>query len=806
MMKDAEAALSSGAPSQGVRTELWFGSRRGIYIDIGAEVAGGETSLPDEERTQFEAFDLIYRSLCAVLYNYVPTSGHPGGSISSGRIATSLVFDAMAYDVGNPDRPDADIVSYAAGHKALGLYALWALRNEVLRIGASDLLPTDIKWQLRLEDLLGFRRNPVAQTRLLRQLKAKALDGHPTPATPFVRLATGASGVGMASSLGLALGIRDIYGDGAPRVHIIEGEGGLTPGRVAEALAAAGTMRLDNAFVHVDWNQASIDSDHVCRTNDEPGDYVQWDPRELFLLHDWNVVYVPDGKDFEQIRAAQRRALALDTGQPTAIVYSTVKGWQYGIEGRASHGSGHKLCSPEYLVAMAPFLQRYGETLPYCGEARRASDSCAAVIGECYWSALLTMRRALEREERMVTMLATRLRESKRRLGALQRSPREKAPDAEIVYVLARGAAATIPPDLQLTPGTTTTLRAELARVLNHYNRASHGALLSAAADLAGSTSIKDVAAGFPEGFLNVHANPDARLLTVGGICEDAMSGFLCGLSSYGRHIGVGSSYGAFLAALGHIPARLHAIGAQARHMTFGDLYNTAILVCAHAGLKTGEDGATHADPQPLQLVEGNFPPGTVVTLTPWDPQEIWTLVTAALEQRPAVLIPFVTRPNETVLDREALGLAPPTAARTGVYQLRAASGSPDGTLVLQGSAVCYAFVQDALPLLVRDGIDLDVYYVASAELFDALQPEEREQIFPPVKAAAAIGITDFTLPTLYRWVTSPHGRAASLYPFKKGHFLASGLGADVLREAGLDGKSQYEVLKTFVISRLEYL
>jgi len=27
---------------------------------------------------------------------------------------------------------------------------------------------------------------------------------------------------------------------------------------------------------------------------------------------------------------------------PTAIVYRTIKGWQYGIEGRGSHGAGHK--------------------------------------------------------------------------------------------------------------------------------------------------------------------------------------------------------------------------------------------------------------------------------------------------------------------------------------------------------------------------------------------------------------------------------------------------------------------------------
>ena len=75
----------------------------------------------------------------------------------------------------------------------------------------------------------------------------------------------------------------------------------------AEALAAAGTASLGNAILHVDWNQASIDSDRVCRDGDRPGDYVQWTPAELARLHDWNVIMVPDGTDFQQIVAARRR-------------------------------------------------------------------------------------------------------------------------------------------------------------------------------------------------------------------------------------------------------------------------------------------------------------------------------------------------------------------------------------------------------------------------------------------------------------------------------------------------------------------
>src|SRR5664280_1712768 len=102
---------------------------------------------------------------------------------------------------------------------------------------------------------------------------------------------------------------------------------------------------------------------------------------------------------------------------------------------------------------------------------------------------------------------------------------------------------------------------------------------------------------------------------------------------------------------------------------------DSMILVCAHTGVKTGEDGPTHADPQSLQLYEGNFPKGTMITLTPWDPQEMWTLITAAFNKRFAVIAPFVTRPNEKIVDRKALGLAPVSAAANGVYLLKAAAG-----------------------------------------------------------------------------------------------------------------------------------
>jgi transketolase len=780
-------------------------SRRAVCVSAGETTTNGEGPLSKAELVAFETFDMLYRSLCALLYNYVPTSGHPGGSISSGRFVAGIMLDGLDYDLAAPGRQDADILSYAAGHKVMGLYAMWALRDEIARLAAPELLPGNDRDRLRLEDLLGFRRNPINATPLFAALHARALDGHPTPATPFVRLATGASGVGLAGSIGLAIAARDRFGENCPRIHVSEGEGGLTPGRASEALAAAGTASLANVVVHLDYNQASIDSDHVCREGDVPGDYVQWEPGELFYLHDWNVVQVSDGHDFQQVVTAQRHALAIDNGQPTAVVYRTRKGWKYGVEGRASHGAGHKLCSAGFHQSLTELIDESEATLPICDLAnpRCAGPGGDEVREECFWEALQVVRQRLEKDLPAVQILAGRLTAARDRLEQHGRVVRQAAPRVEAVYDLAARAASDIPEQLRLEPRATTTLREALGRALQLFNQASGGSLLAASADLLGSTSVATIAAGFAPGYWNAVTNPEARLLSIGGICEDAIAGVLSGISAYGHAIGVGSSYGAFMAPLGHIAARLHAIGAEARLASSGEPYRSLILICGHAGLATGEDGPTHADPQALQLLQENFPTGAAVTLTPWEPQEIWSLLATALAQRPALIAPFVTRPEVKVLDRGALGLARPEEAITGVYLLRRPRGTGDVTIVLQESAVTYAFVTETLPLLENDGIDPRVYYVASAELFDALPLERRHALFPEAHSLEAIGITGFTLPTLYRWVRSDAGREATLHPYRQAHYLGSGKAEVVLAEAGLDGATQFTAIKKYLDAKV---
>ncbi|MFA6434854.1 MAG: hypothetical protein WCW52_09180 [Elusimicrobiales bacterium] len=787
-MSETKMFFSGVKPSKFSLTQ-----RRANYYDVADIITTAQYKVQDEEIKALEDIDLIYRTLTAVLYNFATTSGHPGGSISSGRIAQSLVFTSMDYDFFNPQLESNDILVYAAGHKAMGLYALWALRNELVRASGARDLPAE-KFQLRLEDLLGFRRSPVTDTPLFRKFRSKALDGHPTPHTPFVKIATGASGIGVGAGVGLALGAMDAYADKAPKIHMIEGEGGMTSGRVAEAMAAAATAQLSNAVMHIDWNQSSIDSNNVCLENSKPGEYVQWTPDELAYLNDWNVVYVSNGHDFFQILTAQKFAVnQSENKQPTAVVYRTVKGWKYGIEGRAAHGAGHKFSSDGYYGTLSEFENKFGVKMPrYC-----ANMPTPAAVEECFYDTLMVIRKAIEANPALAQYALNKLTASKERLEAQARAPRAGAPDPEKAY----SVKIAEPPDaLKFRPGTAITLRETLAKALNHLNILTGGALLISAADLYSSTSVNLAGKGFGEGFFNSAANPGSRTISAGGICEDAMGAIASGVSSFGRHIGVSSSYAAFIAPLEHLSARLHAIGQQNRKALDGKPYNSFIMINAHAGVKTGEDGPTHADPQPLQLLEGNFPKGALITLTPWEPGEVWPLLASALNRRPAVIAPFVTRPVEKAADRAALGLPPAAEAAKGVYYFLRSNPRKQhhGTVVLQGNGVAEIFVYEVLPKLKEAGLNMNVLYVSSKDLFDLLGDEEQEKIFPEKLAMEAMGMTDFTLPTMYYWVRSGGGMARTLHSFRKGGYPGGGRAADVFKEAGLDAAAQFAAVKDY--------
>ncbi|MGB2578792.1 transketolase [Elusimicrobium simillimum] len=769
---------------------LILGKKRGKYFNAGSGDVTATYQMPKEEKANFEKFDVMYRSLCAILYNFAPLSGHPGGSISSGRFVQNLIYNELAYTLSQPHDNKADIISYAAGHKALGLYAMWALRNECVAQSNPKLLAKEIKDQMRLEDLLGFRRNKITPTKYFKQFNSKPLGGHPEPLVPFVKTSTGASGVGMGSAIGMGFGAADAYHKNTPMVHIVEGEGGLTAGRCSEAIAMAATANLDNVVVHLDWNQASIDSNNVTSDGSKPGDYVQWTPVELFYINDWNVVFVPEGHNYEQIYAAQKLAFNIKNGQPTAIVYRTVKGWKYGLEGKSSHGSGHKFCSPEFYHTLQEFETVFGVKMPhFCGEQN------AQGVEDCFWNCLEAFRAALKAHPDVAEFISAKVADGAERLKLKNPVASPWLGNVEKIYKYDYKAP---PKEFVFEPGKGYTLRGALGDVLGYLNKDTGGTILVGSADLYGSTNAGNVSKPFPAGFYSKVSNPESRTVADGGICEDALNAVATGISAYGSHLGLAASYAAF-ASFGHVAMRLHAIGQESKHDAFGEPLNTVIMFNGHAGVPTGEDGPTHADPQSLQLLQQNFPKGLAICLTPFEVDEVWPLVTYALNKRPAVLAPFVIRPSDKFIDRAALNFGPAESAVQGIYKLYGDGKKSDGDIIIQGSGVARIFVEGVLPKLQEKGLKVNVYYVTSRELFDLLDDAKKEEILPFAIRQRAMAITDFTLPTIADLLCSDIGKKHAIWPHKNGKYLGSGKPATLYKEAGLDAEGQISAILSYI-------
>ncbi|MDO8733882.1 MAG: hypothetical protein Q7K21_01830, partial [Elusimicrobiota bacterium] len=383
----------------------------------------------EQDNRMMERLFIAYRAIVITLFNFVQ-SGHPGGSISAGKIILNLLFNKNTkMDITDLNRSDSDIIGMAAGHKALGLYSYLGLLFEIVKL-KDEKLYNSIKHKMRFEDLLGFRKNPATITPLMKKFNSKRLDGHPTPETPGVVVATGASGVGFGALGGYAFAKKE-YFEEPPVINIIEGEGGMTPGRVHENLAHFWATSIWNLIIHVDWNNASIDADNVCTDEKYTGQYVNWKPYELGLLHGHNVAYIENGSDNNYIKVAQDFAFDNFLPQkhsPNMLVYRTIKGEGYW-EGRKSHGAGFKMDSDEYFNAQKIFETTFNVKLiktpvPVTAETRE----------EYFYKNLLIIKEALRTDEKLLDFSFNGLMSSRDRLNSSARQPKKEHATLSVLF------------------------------------------------------------------------------------------------------------------------------------------------------------------------------------------------------------------------------------------------------------------------------------------------------------------------------------------------------------------------------------
>ena len=214
-------------------------------------------------------------------------SGHPTSSMSAADLIAVLLTRHLLYDWQRPDEANNDHLIFSKGHASPLYYAMLKAAGAI-----SD------------EELMTFRKF------------GSRLQGHPTPALPWIDVATGSLGQGMPIAAGVALAGR--YLDKLPyHVWALCGDSELAEGSIWEAIDKASYYRLSNLTAIFDVNRLGQ------RGETELG----WDLKayrrrvEAFGAH----AIVIDGHDVEQIDRAFGEARAA-TERPTVVIARTIKG------------------------------------------------------------------------------------------------------------------------------------------------------------------------------------------------------------------------------------------------------------------------------------------------------------------------------------------------------------------------------------------------------------------------------------------------------------------------------------------------
>ena len=244
-------------------------------------------------------------------------SGHPGIVLDAAPIMYTLFSRHLLYNVNDPHWLNRDRFVLSSGHGSALLYATMFLCG----------------YPITLEDLKQFR------------VYGSKTPGHPEyGVTEGVEVSTGPLGQGIATAVGMALGEeilenRYVLEIGEKRkkiekmfdyhVFCLCGDGDLMEGVALEAIALAGTWKLNHLILLYDCNSVSLDGDTTHTLNE--------DILKHFDACGWETLSVSNGNDIKELDRALDKAKKSD--RPVFIRIKTKIGEGSLLEGtNAVHG------------------------------------------------------------------------------------------------------------------------------------------------------------------------------------------------------------------------------------------------------------------------------------------------------------------------------------------------------------------------------------------------------------------------------------------------------------------------------------
>src|ERR671931_900807 len=232
--------------------------------------------------------------------------------MSAADMMAVLLARHLQYDWGHPKEPNNDHLIFSKGHASPLLYAVFKAAGAI-----SD------------EELMTFRQY------------GSRMQGHPTPALPWVDVATGSLGQGLPIAVGVALAGK--YLDKLPyHVWALCGDSELAEGSIWEGLDKAAHYGLSNFTALFDVNRLGQRGETEFGWNTD----VYRRRAEAFGA----APLVIDGHDLEEIDRALATAREA-TDRPTVVIARTVKG--QGVAEIANQEGWHGRALPAEMAERA---------------------------------------------------------------------------------------------------------------------------------------------------------------------------------------------------------------------------------------------------------------------------------------------------------------------------------------------------------------------------------------------------------------------------------------------------------------------
>ncbi|MGA2196381.1 MAG: 1-deoxy-D-xylulose-5-phosphate synthase N-terminal domain-containing protein [Bryobacteraceae bacterium] len=663
-------------------------------------------------------------------------SGHPGGSSSKAeQVLTLLSSGVVGFDARRPKHPGRSRVVWSAGHCSPLFHATLALIYETLRRKGFTLAGKDAGYAVFPEQLARFRRwgGP---------------SGHVESEYAFADTSTGASGHGFSAGLGFAVLHRSC---GLPtKAFVIGGDAETEEGMSYEARNLASSLGVENLIVTLDFNTFGIDGPIA---EVLPASYLNH-----WFSQGWNLIEV-DGQNIRELAYAYRLAASgFGPGRPTVVMCHTTKGLHYGRLENTADSHGMPLKHEEYVKAMHDL----GFPVPGNpdGDLALVSAALGAAEADYLESRLDDAAAIIPAEADLVSQMQTAL--AGRPIADYRQLTRPDVLPAELVFNEGDSVA------------TRKATEAWFAWAMKN----------SAFFYIGAGDLMKSILTGKAESVYGVMnpRNPLGRGIRF-GIAEQNMAMMSCAIAQDMlpggfRPFSAFATYGVFTCMMAN-SVRMTLINNDVNP----DARAFFIMLAAHDGPETGEDGPTHHGLFWMSLFTAY--PGIKV-YKPLDANEAIEMLFLAAQRGEPVVFSAV-RPGTPVLKR-GNGVPPAREAVNGAYVFKPfrQNGKPKKVLAISGGQVM-ANTLEILPE-IEERLDVKIVAVTSPQLYEELRRDH------PAKAQEILADDE------RQYVVTLHnGWPGFLYPFLlpadfqsrvfgMDRFSRSGKPGEIYRAAEFDG------------------